>query len=164
MPAVSGGAFVAAMGTKSISESVSNMMRLGKISISDIWGFRILIEPNICRLAAAGLTDWDIEQMEEKLSIREKAVKARKAPVVSDIDFHQVIARSTGNPLVILIMDAIGQILLETLKRFNFSLSDHQHINKFHREILECLKKRDAQKVGDLMQAHLMDVRGRLKI
>ena len=161
---VLGGAFVAEMGIKSVSDSLSNMMRLGKISIRDIWEFRLLIEPNICRLAATEWTDWDLQQMEEMISIREKAVKARKIPVVSDIDFHQAIARSTKNPLLILIMDAIGQSLLANFKRLNFSLSDHQSINKFHRKILECIKRKDAEKVGDLMQHHLTDVKQRLKI
>ena len=163
-PGVLGGAFVAEMGTKSVSDSLSNMMRLGKITIRDIWQFRLLIEPNVCRLAARECSQWDIQQMEEMVSIREKAVKAKKAPVVSDIDFHHTIARSTKNPLVVLIMDAIGQSLLDHFKRLNFSLGDHRSINAFHRRILECLKKKDADKVGDLMVGHLTDVKRRLKI
>ena len=44
-------------------------------------------------------SDWDLQQIEEMISLREKAVKAKKIPVVSDIDFHHAIARSTRNPL-----------------------------------------------------------------
>jgi DNA-binding FadR family transcriptional regulator len=161
---VSGGAFVAQMGTKSVSDSLSNMIRLGKISDSDIWDFRLSSEPNMTRLAAERSTDWDIKQMEEIISMREKAIKARKIPVVSNIDFHQAIARATKNPLHILIMDAIGEILLESFKRLHFSLDDHQSIVKFHRKILECFKKKDIQQVGVLMTIHLKDVRERLKI
>lgn len=163
-PGVLGGAFVAEMGTKSVSDSLFNMMRLGKITIREIWQFRLLIEPNICRLAAKECNEWDIQQFEEILSIREKAVKAKKIPVVSDIDFHHAIARSTMNPLVILIMDALGQSLLANFKRLNFGLDDHQSINAFHRKILECLKRKDAERGGDLMYRHLMDVKQRLKI
>ncbi len=161
---VLGGVFVAQMGIKSVSDSLSNMVRLGKISISDIWEFRLSIEPGISRLAAERRTDWDIEQMEEMVSTREKAVKSRKTPVVSGIDFHQTITRSAKNPLSILIMDAIGEILTEEFKKFNFSVSDHQSIIKYHREIFNCIKKRDFQQAGDLMYAHLMDVKKRLKI
>lgn len=163
-PGVLGGAFVAEMGIKSVTDSLSNMMRLGKISIQDIWQFRLVIEPSICRLAAKECTDWDIRQMEDVISIREKAVKARKTPVVSDIDFHKLLARSTKNPLLILIMDAVGQSLLANFKRLTFSLSDHQSINLFHRKILEAIKRRDAENVGDLMGRHLTDVKRRLKI
>jgi GntR family transcriptional repressor for pyruvate dehydrogenase complex len=161
---VSGGAFVAQMGTKSVSDSLSNMMRLGKISDSDIWEFRLSNEPSMARLAADRCTDWDIKQMEEMISVREKAIKARKTPVVSNIDFHQAIARATRNPLHILIMDAIGEILLESFKRLHFSLDDHQSIAKFHRKILECFKKKDVQRVGEIMSLHLKDVKERLKI
>jgi len=101
-PGVSGGAFVAQMGIKSVSDSLFNMIRLGKINISDIWEFRMLIEPNITRLASERRSDWDIQQMEEIISVREKALKARKAPVVSSIDFHQAIARAAKNPLLLL--------------------------------------------------------------
>ncbi len=161
---VLGGAFVAEMGTKSVSDSLSNMMRLGKINIRDIWQFRLLIEPAICRLAATQCTEWDIQKMEETIGIRESAVKARKLPVVSDIDFHQAIVRSTKNPLLILIMDAVGQNLLDSFKRLNFSLSDHRSINSFHRKILECIKRKDVEEVDKLMHDHLLDVRRRLNI
>jgi GntR family transcriptional repressor for pyruvate dehydrogenase complex len=161
---VLGGAFVAQMGIKSVSDSLTNMIRLGKINDSDIWEFRLSNEPYMARLAAERCTDWDIKQMEEIISVREKAIKARKIPVVSNIDFHQAIARATKNPLHILIMDAISEILLETFKRLHFSLEDHQSIVKFHRKILDCFKKKETQKVGDLMFIHLKDVRERLKI
>jgi len=161
---VSGGAFVAQMGTKSVSDSLSNMIRLGKVSDSDIWDFRLTNEPNMARLAAERCTDWDIKQMEEIISVREKAIKARKTPVVSNIDFHQAIARATKNPLHILIIDTISEILLESFKRMHFSLDDHQSIAKFHRKILECFKKKETQRVGDLMFTHLKDVKERLKI
>ncbi len=163
-PGVSGGAFVAQMGIKSVSDSLSNMIRLGKISDSDIWEFRQSNEPRMSRLAAERCTDWDIKQMEEIVSVREKAIKARKAPVVSNIDFHQAIARATKNPLHILVMDAISEILLESFKRLHFSLDDHQSIARFHRKILECFKKKEAQQVEDLMSIHLKDVKNRLKI
>ena len=39
---VTGGAFVSQMGIKSVSDSLSNMIRLGKISLSEIWEFRII--------------------------------------------------------------------------------------------------------------------------
>lgn len=163
-PGVLGGAFVAQMGIKSVSDSLSNMVRLGKISISDIWEFRLSIEPSISRLAAERRADWDIQQMEEIISVREKALKARKSPVVSSIDFHQAIARAAKNPLLILLMNTIAEILMEEFKRLNFGWGDHQSIVKFHREIVECIKKRETQKIGEIMHAHLMDVKKRLKI
>ncbi|MBP1708706.1 MAG: GntR family transcriptional regulator [Deltaproteobacteria bacterium] len=161
---VAGGAFVAEMEPKLVSDSLSNMMRLGKVNIQDVWEFRTLLEPSIGRLAAHEATDWDIKQMEELVMTREKAVKARKAPVVSNIDFHLAVARSTRNPLVTLVMATIEEILMEHMKRFTFSLSDHQHINKFHREILEAIKKRDADRVDVLLRDHLSDTKERLKI
>jgi GntR family transcriptional repressor for pyruvate dehydrogenase complex len=163
-PGVTGGAFVAEMGTKLVSDSLSNMMRLGKVDIGDIWEFRTLLEPSVGRLAAREATDWDIKQMEEIVMTREKAVKARKAPVVSNIDFHLAVARSTKNPLVTLVMATIEEILTEHMKRFTFSLSDHQHINKYHREILDAIKRRDAGKVEALLHDHLIDTKERLKI
>jgi len=163
-PGVLGGTFVAQMGIKSVSDSLFNMIRLGKINISDIWEFRMLIEPNISRLAAERCTDWNIKEMEEIISIRENVVKSRKAPAVASIDFHQAIARAAKNPLAILTMDAIGEVLIEEFKRLNLSLADHRSIIKFHREIFDCIKKRDPQKVGDIMYTHIMDIKKRLKI
>jgi GntR family transcriptional regulator, transcriptional repressor for pyruvate dehydrogenase complex len=161
---VLGGAFVAEMGTKSVSDSLCNMMTLGKISIQDVWQFRMVIEPKICRLAAAQCTEWDIQQMEDTIAIRENALKAKKMPVVSDIDFHHAIVRATKNPLLILIMDSVGQNLQPSFKRLNFSLADHQSINNFHKKILAGIKKKDVDKIEKLMHDHLLDVKRRLDI
>jgi DNA-binding FadR family transcriptional regulator len=161
---VSGGAFVAQMGIKSVTDSLSNMIRLGKIGLSEIWEFRMLVEPSISALAAKRRTEWDIKQLEEMVALRENAVKVRKTPAVANIDFHQAIARATQNSLVILIVDTVGEVLLESLKRLNFSLSDHKSITKLHRNILECIKKKDARRVEDLMYTHLTDVKRRLRI
>ena len=161
---VSGGAFVSQMGIRSVSDSLSNMMRLGKINIKDIFEFRILIEPNICRLAAKRRTDWDLRQMEDMISELEKSVKCRKIPIVSSMDFHRIIAGAAKNPLSILIMDTIGEILLEEYKKLNFGLDDHKSILKFHKEIINCIKNKDTQKVGAIVEAHLKDFVKRLKI
>jgi GntR family transcriptional repressor for pyruvate dehydrogenase complex len=163
-PGVTGGAFVSQMGTKSVSDSLSNMVRLGRISLDEIWEFRMIIEPNIARLAAERRSDWDIKKMVEMISVRENALKARKTPVVSHIDFHLAIAKSARNPLPILIMEAIGEILIDEFKKLSFSLSDYRSIVKFHKEIFEYIKRKDTQRVGKSMHAHLMDVKKRLKI
>ncbi len=163
-PGVLGGAFVAKMGIKSVSDSLSNMIRLGKISFSEIWEYRMLIEPSVTSLASERHTDWELNQMEEMIVSREKTVKARKTPIVASIDFHQVVARAAKNPLSILIMDAMAEIILENLKGLSFSLADHQGIARFHREIFEAIKKKDGKKAGELMYTHLLDVKKRLNI
>ena len=162
-PGVGGGAFVSQMSIKSVSDSLSNMIRLGNISVKDIWGFRLLIEPNICCMAAQYRTDWDLKQMEDMITNLEKAIESRKIPIVTNMDFHQIIARASKNPLSILIMDAIGETLLEIYKKFNFSLTDHKNILRFHKRIFECIQKKDAQKIGRIMEVHLIDNLKRLK-
>lgn len=122
-----------------------------------------MIEPNICSRAAKYRTDWDLKQMEDMITDLEKAIESRKIPIVTNMDFHQIIAKASKNPLSILIMDTIGEILLEVYKKFNFSLADHKNILRFHKKIFECIKKKDTQKLETLMEAHLMDNIKRLK-
>jgi len=162
-PGVGGGAFVSRMSIKSVSDSLSNMIRLGNISVTDIWGFRLLIEPSICCKAAQYRTDWDLKQMEDMITNLEKAIESQRIPIVTNMDFHQIIARASKNPLSILIMDAISEILIEVYKKFNFSLTDHKNILKFHKKIFNGIKKKDTQKLGALMKAHLIDNMKRLK-
>jgi GntR family transcriptional repressor for pyruvate dehydrogenase complex len=163
-PGIGGGAFVNQMGIKPVSDSLFNMLRLGNINIGEIWEFRISIEPNIAFLASERRDQWDIKQIEEINSIREKAIQGRKAPVISNIDFHQAVAKASKNSLLIMVIDAIALILMEELKRFQFSLNDHRNIFKFHKEITESIKRKDSEKAKALMHEHLMDVKKRLKI
>jgi DNA-binding FadR family transcriptional regulator len=132
---ISGGDFLSQTEIESVSDSLSEMIRWGKVSISEICGFRLLIEPNICRRAAKYCTDWDLKRMEDMIANLEKAIKSRKPSIVSNMDFLQIIARASQNPLSILIMDAIGEILLEVYKKFSFSLTDHKNNLRFHKKI-----------------------------
>lgn len=163
-PGIGGGAFVNQMGIKPVIESLSNMLRLGKIHIGEIWEFRLTVEPNIAFLASQRRDNLDIKQIEEINSIREKEIQGRKAPVISNIDFHQAVAKASKNSLLIMVIDAIAMILMEELKKFQFSLKDHQNIFKYHKEITECIKRKDSEKAKTLMYNHLMDVKRRLKI
>ena len=140
------------MGIKSVSDPLSSMLQLGNIKMSEIWEFRILIEPGISRLAAERRSDLDIKQIEDAVSVREKAMKNGKAPVISNIDFHQVVARAAKNPIAIMVLDALAGVLMSELKKFNFSMEDHKSMIKFHRNIFECLKKKDTEQIGDLMR------------
>lgn len=163
-PGIGGGAFVNQMGIKPVSESLLNMLRLGRIGIGEIWEFRLSIEPNIAFLAAERRDNWDLKQIDEINSIREKAIQGRKAPVISNIDFHQAVAKATKNSLIIMVIDSIAFILMEELKRFQFSLKDHQIIFKYHKDITECIRGKEPEKAKNLMYDHLMDVKRRLKI
>jgi DNA-binding FadR family transcriptional regulator len=80
------------------------------------------------------------------------------------MDFHQIIARAAKNPISILIMDTIGEILLGEYKKLDFSLNDHRSILRFHKGILNCIKNKESQKVGAIVEAHLKDFVKRLKI
>ena len=163
-PGVLGGVFVAQMGIKSVSDPLSSMLQLGNIKISEIWEFRILIEPGISRLAAERRNDLDIKQIEDTVSVREKAMKNGKAPVVSNIDFHQAVARAAKNPIAVMVLDALAGVLMSELRKFSFSMEDHKSMIKFHRNIFECIKKKDTERIGGLMRLHLMDMEKRLGI
>lgn len=161
---VLGGAFVADMGIKSVSAPLADMIRLGKIGFDNIWEFRIFVEPSICEMAARRRTNLDIRQIEAIVVSRKEAVKGGRVPIVASLDFHQAVARASKNNLAILIMDAVAEILLEFFKQLQFNLSDHKSIAKAHRKILECIKRKDTQHVGNVMCDHLNDVKKRLKI
>jgi GntR family transcriptional repressor for pyruvate dehydrogenase complex len=161
---VSGGSFVAKMDIKPVSDSLSNMIRLGKIDFSDIWEFRMFIEPSISSAAAERRTELEIQQMEEMVLEREIALRGRKTPTISNIDFHLAIARAARNPFSILVLDTINDIYPENMKRFHISFKDWQSIIKYHREIIECIKKKENKKVKKVMYDHLKDTRRRLGI
>jgi len=141
---VAGGAFVAEMGPKLVSDSLSNMMRLGKVNIQDVWDSNVA-GAKYRSPGGPRSHDWDIKQMEELVMTREKAVKARKhrssrtSISTSPLRVHQEPARHPGHG------DDRGNPH-GTHEAIHLQPERYQHINKFHREILEAIKKRDADR------------------
>jgi DNA-binding FadR family transcriptional regulator len=95
---------------------MADLLRLGDISWNHLTEARIWIEEVIVRTACARATQADIELLEENIRqamlLFEKGQLSAKTDVL--IDFHNILAQATRNPVLVM----IARMLTDMLRYF----------------------------------------------
>jgi GntR family transcriptional repressor for pyruvate dehydrogenase complex len=100
-------------------EALSVFFNRSKASPLDLVEVRRVLEVELAALAAQRATEEDLKALEKT----SEALKAAKAfdkledAVEADVAFHQRLAQATGNRALILVMQTLGSLLLESVQK-----------------------------------------------
>ncbi|MGZ3537836.1 MAG: FCD domain-containing protein, partial [Thermodesulfobacteriota bacterium] len=78
--------------------------------------------------------------------------------VSREIGFHRYLARMTENPILILVMDFIDNILNDVKFRLDPGAEFYHKVAKAHHAILECLKQKDGVGARKAIVQDLLEV------
>lgn len=108
-----GGAFVSSGNPKALSDNMSDLLRLGNLSWSDLTEVRIWLEAIIVRVACERATRADIRLMEENIRAAEEFFERGELAQKTDtiIEFHNILARATRNPFLVMMNQTITDVL-----------------------------------------------------
>jgi GntR family transcriptional regulator, transcriptional repressor for pyruvate dehydrogenase complex len=109
---------------------------------------RRLFEPEIARLAARNRTDDDIETLQGNQSDLQRCNPDNTQLEVDLINrFHMNLAKSTGNPIVIISMEPVYSLLprMRNLIYGNVE-GEKEYTLKYQDELLQALEKKDSTK------------------
>jgi GntR family transcriptional repressor for pyruvate dehydrogenase complex len=161
------GVFVSEVNSKPLSESLASILRIKRVSMSELSEARMILEPNIAKLACERMTPEDLLKLEENIAGALRIVKSNVSARVKNIEFHSLLAESTHNSVLTLTV----RTLLDVLQEMSFEVIDDSppgveiasQTVRYHKKILEALKARDAEKVFELMRKHIFKIQGSLK-
>lgn len=108
-----GGAFMTEASGDAIATGLLDMYHSGTISPEQLTEARIWVESVVVREACQRATPEEIEHLRENVRQAEEA-NARgdldeRAEV--NLEFHRILARMTGNPVVVIVMDSVLAVL-----------------------------------------------------
>jgi GntR family transcriptional repressor for pyruvate dehydrogenase complex len=153
------GTFIILENESSVVESLANAILREKNTLSEIFQFRELLEPQIAGLAARNAKAKDILALEELLEKQQKELENTRASKVLDEKFHLALARATGNSVLLQVVELFGHILLKSRHESSRSLHRNQLSVKGHKKILNAIKQGDSKAAGNLMAGHLQAIR-----
>ena len=159
---VSGGIFIADLDHRPVTNSLQTLLSLKKLSINDIAEVRLIFEPEAARLAAERVTEEDLRELEEVIQQMSVAVYDRKLPSSFDLKFHQIIARATGNPILLMLADSMLGVASKAITELYPSVDTLRHVLASHRKVFEAIRKRDSKLAYLAMRQHIIDVQTRL--
>lgn len=157
---VGGGAFVVEVDIEVTKENLANFLYFKNLSIENLSELRILIEPHAARKAAENITKDDLKKLK---TINETARRELDQNMLQDltkneIRFHRLIAQNTHNPILVLILDFVENLLEDFKKVLKPDRSFSESVLAAHDRIYEAIADRNPEKATKEMERHVRDV------
>jgi len=159
----SGGHFVRAVDVGLLRRDFTTLLRLGRVAVSQLSEARLFIEPEIARLAARRASDEDVKTLRGALEERADFVRGGGHPRVLDIGFHRLVGGVARSPVHSLVVESVMDLEFHAVgPRPALTAEDSAEVAAAHRELLEAIVKRQPERAGEVMEAHIVDVQRRL--
>jgi GntR family transcriptional repressor for pyruvate dehydrogenase complex len=160
----SGGHFVCHVDTGLLRRDFATLLRLARVSVAHLLETRLLIEPEVARLAADRATDVDLKALGTALAERAALMAGGGPPRPLDIGFHRLVAAAARNPVHAVLTDALMDLEAEVVgSRIELTAEDQAAVGAAHGEILEAIAAREGERARAAMQGHIVDVQRRLR-
>jgi GntR family transcriptional regulator, transcriptional repressor for pyruvate dehydrogenase complex len=148
-----GGAFVTEVDLETAQDNLINFFRFKNLSIAHVSEIRKILETHAARVAVKTMTEQDLEKLREIQELSRKAVRKKDFPelIRQGILFHRAIAQSTDNPILVLLVDFVENLLTDIKKVLQPGLDFSKKVLEGHQLILEALEQRDETKAMEEM-------------
>ncbi len=125
---------------------------------------RRILEPAIAALTAERGSPHELADVARELDLMEQAAIDGREIVSYDSAFHSAIARATGNPTLVFLIDALTAALTDSREHSFRPGVGGQTAIRGHRAILDALQAHDPQGAARAMLEHLGDVESLIRV
>jgi GntR family transcriptional repressor for pyruvate dehydrogenase complex len=147
-----GGAFIRDIIGLPFFDDFPDLIYYRRLKVDHLAQARLLLEPEICRLAARNASDANIQAMKDLVKGYSKIEDPdEKDPYYTM--FHRLMGRSCGNPLYTIVMESIMDFtegFIRTIK----PVRQFIHKDDDHDEIIDALEKRDPERAAEVGTRH----------
>lgn len=154
-----GGVFVTGVLYKPVSTSLRSLADHGAISIENLLDARLLIEPHIVSLAVTNATADDLNSLQAIIDNASSHEGNAELLRRDNINFHVLLAKAAGNPVLSIIGESIIRSLDELTQEYK-GQSGEEH-NNLHKQLLSLIKEKRSDEVSALMTHDILMLRAR---
>lgn len=129
-------------------------MYLSSSSVEEVLEFRLITEVETAGIAAMKATEQDIQKLSRSLKRMEASRDDINRYTQEDFRFHMILAETTGNSLVVRLMELLTDILEATIQNVTKTIGDEIGL-KYHRLILDAVINHDYEKAKSAMHDHV---------
>lgn len=152
------GSFVVSSSPReSIDASLAELIEQQADRIAEVFEIRRLVEGWCVAQAARRAGAADLAVLRQKLGRMKELDLADEAWEQNDVEFHVAIARATGNPVAVRMIEILRESFsaLYRLKQVIPKREDKQLIWKHHWDVYEALRKRSPEAARKAIVAHM---------
>jgi GntR family transcriptional regulator, transcriptional repressor for pyruvate dehydrogenase complex len=158
-----GGAFVKDPDTTVITRSISDLIKIGSVTLRELTEARLGIEKVILEFAIMRMNDEDLDLLKKNIEDSEQKFLKGERATEEHIRFHILLSKSTQNLLFEMMIESI----MNVTKSFLLSLKpDVNYINNvltYHKEIYLALREKNLPMAEQIMEKHLLDINRKFK-
>jgi len=147
------------IGERSLTTELTSMPDV--LTPSEAFEARLIIEPQLARLAAHRATPGQIEEMKKCLQQMQELNEFDQW-AVWDERLHRLVAKSAGNKLLLALYDTTRESTPSGMRNITnrvFSSATRKESNVEHQRYIDAIINHDPERAESLMKAHLQAVK-----
>lgn len=139
----SGGAFITEATGSAITTSLMDMYHVGAIRPEQLTEARIWMEAVIVRAAVPRATAADIAELKANIAQAEAVQDDFELRAETHFEFHRILARMTGNPIMVVMMDGLMTVLRHFVR--SVGAYDNKFVLPSRRRFIKLLEEKDVE-------------------
>lgn len=136
-----------------------------QVSVSQVLELRTSVEMLAAELAARKRTRSDVQRLREAVEGMKQSVDDLPTFVQHDLDFHDLINRASGNPLIEIVCSAMHDSMQESMRvglMKRRSPADIVKVAESHELIVDAIEQQNVGTAGLLMRKHFAEAKDAL--
>jgi DNA-binding FadR family transcriptional regulator len=150
------GAFISKPDKTNIYKTMKRIVALENIEVEELHQLRVTLEVEAARLAATNASELDFIELEKIVETMETDSSLTLLDRVHlDIDFHNLVAKSSGNTLLEMFVNVMTGLITNYMAKGAVVSGGIPDANEKHMVIIKAIKTRDGEKAANAMLNHL---------
>ena len=163
-----GGAFIKKLDGSGMTKTLTDLIKVGNISLQDLTEARVAIETVIFESIIGKITDEQLDLLQKNLeqceSVPSKGDGIPRKTIPHLIDFHLLLASFTQNSLLRYFLQSMIDFSTNYIRQYAPSyISPSDHLSQ-HRDIFEALKAKNPVRCRQALEFHLYNVAENVEI
>ena len=153
-----GGAFISSLDAADLLAPLQFLITLNTENAPALYESRTLVDGGIARMAAERLSAADLARLRSMVELQADLVNDPLGFRVSDLEFHQTIMESTGNPFLVRVSHSLYVLGMEYRRAASETPGVLRRSLADHEELVAAFAARDADAAEKAMIQHLRNV------
>ena len=155
-----GGAFIREADFSSVISSITSMLMLKKVTLENLTEGRLIIEPEIAKMAALRASKQDIKKLNLAIEGLRRVIDRKQRSTPTNIHFHRIIGEACKNPVLHFVNKSLMDVLQKKLsEEFYLKLENNKFLLEQHIQIYEHIKARNGDGAYEEMRRHILTVK-----
>lgn len=159
-----GGAFILEPNHASLTRTISDLLRLGRVRLTDLTEARLCLEKDVVELAVGKATPNDIKRLRVWIDKAFEKIQAGIPASEENVAFHLCFAEIAGNPVLLMLLNSVMDLLLLFIKALNTDVETSRQVAQEHYDIVASLEEGDLERLTEVMDRHIRSSNRRLEL